>query len=76
MKGTGADRATAALLRNDISPLHIIRFGWTLKPGSGAPEGSANGRYVHGMRSREHLDTRRLIREMIFEAKDLAEMLG
>lgn len=43
--------------------------------GSGAPEGPANGRYRHGMRSREHLDTRRLVREMIQESRDLADML-
>jgi hypothetical protein len=43
--------------------------------GSGAPEGSANGNYRHGMRSRDHLVTRRLIREMIQGARDLAEML-
>ena len=43
--------------------------------GSGAPEGPANGRYRHGMRSREHLDTRRLVREMIQEARELTEIL-
>ena len=44
--------------------------------GSGAPQGPANGRYIHGMRSREHRDTRRLVRELMQEARDLADMLG
>jgi hypothetical protein len=41
----------------------------------GAPAGERNGRYRHGLRSREHLDTRRLVRELMQEARDLAEML-
>ncbi len=42
---------------------------------AGAPAGPANGNYRHGMRSRDHLATRHLVREMVQDARVLAEFL-
>ena len=42
-------------------------------PGSGAPAGPRNGRYVHGLRTHEALAERRLVREVLRQARELLE---
>ena len=39
----------------------------------GAPEGPRNGNWRHGLRSRQHAEMKRQIRELLREARDLAE---
>ena len=41
----------------------------------GAPKGSANPRYRHGLRTREAIEERRLLSELMRQAKDLCDEL-
>lgn len=43
--------------------------------GSGAPRGSQNGRYRHGMRTQEALAERRQVQEIIAEWREVAKLL-
>jgi hypothetical protein len=41
----------------------------------GAPKGSANSRYRHGLRTREAIEERRLLSQLMKQAKDLCDEL-
>jgi hypothetical protein len=43
--------------------------------GSGAPRGSQNGRYLHGMRTQEAMAEWRAVREIVAEWREVAKLL-
>ncbi|WP_342111807.1 hypothetical protein [Methylobacterium sp. SI9] len=43
--------------------------------GSGAPRGSRNGRYRHGLRTQEAMAERRRVREIFAEWRELEKLL-
>ena len=44
--------------------------------GSGAPKGSRNGRYRHGMRTQEALAEMRRVREIVAEWREVSKLLS
>ena len=44
--------------------------------GSGAPKGSQNGRYRHGMRTQEALSEWRRVRESVAEWREVSKILA